>query len=201
MLMNSGIRFLIVTLVVVLLLVFGIVIINRNGAGGGRAPVASYNVTKLADSQGSTVASYVDGPINAAEAHRAVRLTVSAKTRQIDVIAGYEGKVIDTKTYENNADAYNEFLQALNRANFTRERKISNISADAVCPLGNRTHYRIVENGDLKQNSWTASCTGGTFGGNISLTNSLFRAQFPDYNQMTSGMSLNNTPASTGLVL
>ncbi len=45
----------------------------------------------------------------------------------------------------------------------------------------------IIEDGTTKQDTWTDSCLGnraGTFGGNRSGVDSLFRLQFPDYNTL-----------------
>lgn len=201
MLMNSGVRFFIVAFAVIILLIFGIVLINRNGSGTTNT-IGGINLAELANEPGTAAQSYIEGPIVAASQHSAIRMTVNARTAKIEVISGYENNVVNSKTYDNNQEAFTQFLDALGRAGYTKERRMSNPNADAVCPTGNRTHYRVLTtDAEQRQNSWTASCTSGTFGGNVGLTSRLFRAQFPDYNQITSGLNLNNSQPSTGLVL
>jgi hypothetical protein len=90
---------------------------------------------------------------------------------------------------------------SLARAGYNKERRLAANNSDAICPLGSRTHYLVIDNGQEKQNPWSASCTNGTFAGNASLTASLYQAQFPDYDTMTSNVSMGSTGGSTGLVL
>lgn len=198
--MNSGARFFLLSLVVIALLVFGIIFIIRGGSDRDTVVDTGVNLTELADEGRGTVEFNMEGPINAQEDHRTIRMTVNSNVRLIEIISGYEGQVISSQSYANNGEAYSEFLAALTRAGFNRERTRDDISSDAVCPTGNRTHYRVID-GDVKQNSWSASCVDGTFNGNVSLTQRLFQAQFPNYSQITSGISMGSSARNTGLVL
>lgn len=203
--MSNGLKVFLATFVVILLLIFGIVLITRGGGSssdnvtvGGKPGLVDY-----ADNTNAEVRYTLEGPINAAEQHRTVRMSVSPTIRQIDVIRGYEGEVIDRKTYDNNSNAYKEFLEALQRAGFTQEKGVKgNASSAAICPLGNRTHYQLVEKGENRTNLWSASCAQGSFGGNASLTTSLFQMQFPDYGSITSNVNISGSGGGgTGLVL
>lgn len=202
--MNSGVRYFLVTLAVILLLITGIVFIVRSGSSN--SGVVPNTGTKLDDYTSNTNAEIrytIEGPINAAENHRSIAMRVSPTIRQIDIIRGYQGEVINTKSYDNNQGAYSDFLDALTRVGFTNERRLaSGVNATAVCPLGNRTHYQVVDAGKDVMNLWSASCTEGSFAGNISQTTSLFQAQFPDYSKITSGVNVGTTSGGgTGLVL
>lgn len=138
----------------------------------------------------ATVMRYtVDGPINADQNHRQVRITVGQDQSSIDILQGYQGTVIDSKQYPNNEPAYNSFLHALVLENYTAVKK-STIDSTSVCPLGNRYHLEIITDGQDVQNLWTATCTSGTYGGLFSNTSILFKAQIPDYNSMTASLNI-----------
>lgn len=199
--MNSNVRYFLTAFAVIVLLIIGIVVIVRSDSDSNTVTQNELRLMDYADKSGSSVQLNMEGPINAAENHRTVRVTVTPLTRTIDIIAGYEGQVIDTKTYDNNQDAYQEFLAALQRAGYTRERQIASNNSQSVCPTGSRTHFRITDGPETPMNTWNASCTQGTFGGDVSLTNRLFQAQIPDYNTMTKNISMGSTSGSTGLVL
>lgn len=197
-------RYLLATVGVVFLLVVGIVIFTRSGSRDATTPNNNrITVTDYTDNPNASVQYTIQGPINAAENHRQVRITISPNSRQIDVIKGYQGEVINSATYGNDSGAYGNFLEALNRANFTKERRIEQgVNSEAICPLGNRTYYQIVEDNEDVMNLWNASCVAGTFGGNVTLTQQLFQLQIPDYNKITSGVNVTgNSTGGTGLVL
>lgn len=198
-------RYLLATVGVIFLLIVGIVIFSRSNRPQSAVTPdnTAINLNDYSENENASVQYTVAGPINANEDHRQIRITISASSRQIDVIKGYQGELLSRNTYSNNSEAYADFLEALRRANFTKERRIAdNISPAAICPVGNRSFYQIIENSEDKMNLWTASCVGGTFGGNISLTNQLFQLQIPDYSKITSGVSIRgNSGNSTGLVL
>lgn len=200
--MNSGVRYFITTFAVIILLIIGIVWIVRSGGSSSRG--ASNNAIQLQDyvsKPGVALQANAEGPINAPENHRTIQVTITPLTRQIDIIAGYQGQVIATKTYDNNQQSFEAFAAALARAGFTQERAVQSNNSESICAAGSRTHYRIIQNGDYDMNHWTASCTAGTFGGDAPATNRLFQLQIPDYNTITNGVSMGSTSQSTGLVL
>ncbi len=203
--MNSGIRYFLATLTIIVLLLVGIVVIVRSGSSNNTnvVPGSGSALTDYTENTNASVQYTIDGPINASENHRAIRITISPRSRQIDVFKGYQGEILDRKTYDNNTDAYGEFLEALNRAGFTKERRLrEGITSESICPLANRSFYQIVENGSDVQNLWSAACTDGSFAGNIQLTVILFQAQIPDYDAITRNVSITGTGnRNTGLVL
>ncbi len=205
--MNSGTRYFLATFAVILLLIFGIILIVRSDSGnrstGGNDIGTDLN--DYADNTSAEVRFTIAGPINANENHQTIRMTVSPRVRTIEVLTGYEGQIATTKSYDNNTNAYSDFLKALTRASFTNERRVARgVDPQAICPLGNRTQYQLIDAGKNVVDLWSASCAEGTFGGNVSLTTTLFQTQFPDYSQVTSGVSLGSSASgsrNTGLVL
>lgn len=177
-------RYLLISLGVVLLIIFGIVIFNRGGSKtvttSGKKPIA---LMDYATNTNASVQYSVEGPINALENHRTTLVTVSPNSRTVTVFSGYQGQALVSKTFSNDDNAYHEFLAALNRAGFTKERKLgANVNEESVCPTGNRTNYKLVENNKDLINLWSATCTSGSFGGSTTLTTTLFQTQIPGYN-------------------
>jgi hypothetical protein len=166
--------------------------------GGNKSKPSGPKVIKLADYANNSRA-YVeyttDGPINAEENHRTVRITINPTYRTIDVIKGYQGDILRTKTYPNNDKAYEEFLSALIRAGFTAGRKTS-ATFGSVCPNGTRFQYKLVEGSKDVQNLWSANCNRGTFGGDKNLTRTLFQAQIPEYTKLTNDVVLGGSTSA-----
>lgn len=188
-------RYILISLGVVLLIIFGIVIFSNSGTKTVTAP--GNKTVKLLDYTNNTNASVqyiVEGPINALENHRTIQINIGPNSRSVTVFTGYQGQALGGQTYPNDINAYQTFLTALNRANFTRERKLAKgLSADAVCPNGSRSHYVVAENSKDLMNLWSASCTRGTFDGNQPLTVGLFQAQIPNYNSVVSQANAGTT--------
>lgn len=194
-------KYVLIGLGVILLIVFGIVLFNRGGSENKVTP--GKRTVKLSDfitKDNSSVEYNTAGAINALENHRAIQIIVTPTTRTINVYTGYNGQILNTQTYSNTQNAYSDFITALGRAGFTRERRLdANISSQSVCPTGSRTHYKLFEGSDEVMNLWTASCTSGSYAGNVSLTNSLFKSQIPDYSKITQGVNINTGTSSGGI--
>jgi hypothetical protein len=191
-------KYILITLGVVLLIIFGIVIFNSGGSKTVVSP--GKKVIKLTDyttNNNASVQYTVEGPINALENHRTLQINVSPTSRTINIFTGYQGESLVSQTYTNGTNSYQAFLAALNRASFTREHRLSqSVNPDSICPVGNRTHYVVIDNNKDVMNLWSASCATGTFGGNISLTGTLFKSQIPNYATVTNGVSVGSTSSS-----
>ncbi len=179
-----------VTLFIVALLVFlGVLLFNRSPS-----KPTTVNSKTLSDyaQTAADVRLTIDGIINGDDRHRQIRVTVDANERTIDIIGGYNGNVITTKSYSNNVNAYRVFLKALANNGFTRGRKTSVTDEEGVCPLGQRYIYELQNTGDSKTDlrTWNSSCGGGTFGGQGVLIRQLFANQISDYDQITNNVSL-----------
>jgi hypothetical protein len=89
--------------------------------------------------------------------------------------------------YGNNANAYDAFLSALDAAGFGRADDRVNRNAIS-CATGRTYTMKIIETGKEAKGLTTSSClssAGDTFGGNVSLVNTLFQRQIPDYRTLT----------------
>lgn len=169
----------------IILIIFAFVLIFR---GGDEESVPTdRNLLKYANS--STVMQYtIKGPVQALENHHEIRISVAADQRMVEVLQGYDGRVVQRKTFGNDQAAYSEFLRALQVANFTRGSDNVNLRDErGICPTGNRYIYEIIESGQTTQRYWSTSCSQsqGTFLGQKPLVRTLFKQQIPEYDRIT----------------
>lgn len=180
-------------IIIFLVFVIGIIVILSmlfGGSKGSKKSVApSFDLLKYT-TRDSKVVAITDGPINGDDVHRAVRITVDRNTRRIDVIQGYQGTVIATKSYDNNQKAYDEFLHALSKSGFGKPRKSAIASEDGVCATGRRYVFEVIDNNDSVSRTWTASCQKGNTIALPSRITGLFRDQITDYNEVVKGQKL-----------
>lgn len=173
--------------VLLLSLVFGG---GRKNNGAKQTPVK--NNFSLLDyiEKDSKVIAITDGRINGDDAHRAVRITVDSNSRRIDIIQGYEGKVIDTRSYDNNPKAYHEFMSALAKTGFGKVKKGNFTTEDGVCASGRRYVFELTENQKSVSRTWTANCAKGSSPASAEAVTSLFRRQITDYDKITTSLTL-----------
>lgn len=178
--------FLVVVIGIVLLLsmVFG----DRRQANTTKNAVTSLAVTDYINKD-SRVVAITDGPINGEDAHRAIRISVDRSTRTMDVIQGYQGKVIASKSYVNNQKAYDEFLHALELASFGKTRKTTFKSEDGICATGRRFVFELFESGKSVSRTWTANCQKGNTIAQPDRITKLFRKQITDYEELVKNQS------------
>lgn len=178
-------RYLIGLLVTIGLLILLIVIIVQSG-GKGTAPhpkktLQSYSVT-------NAVARLTnDGPINAAQDHKQIQITVGQNNVTIETITGYNNSVTYQQNYANTEAGYYNFLSALSHAGFTKSNPDPSLKNETgYCPLGNRYVLEFTQDGKKLVRSWATSCgKPATYLGALSLTLTLFQNQVPDYNTLS----------------
>jgi len=133
----------------------------------------------------------VDGPINADTKHRGYTITVGRDDVNMVTTQGYQGSVLQQKTYPNNASAYAEFLRSLQLFNFVKgNADPARGDERGYCPSGDRYVFKITSAGQDVQRFWSTSCGGGTYGGGRSQTILLFQRQVPDFDQLSTGLSI-----------
>lgn len=141
----------------------------------------------------NSVSYMIDGITNAEENHRAVKITISNTSRTLEVISGYKGQVIKTKTYANNTESYKSFLAGLQTVGYIKQNpKNTSTNYLGKCPLGFR--YLITTSGikNVPELLWTTNCGGtpGSFAGDLAAVRELFKNQIPDYDNLVSGISV-----------
>ena len=177
--------------VVVIALVAGLVTVGRylfSGNGGdeqtqSRQEIASEQLTTA--TADSSVRMTIRGPLVADENFRSYRISVSPDSRDYAQYSGYLDDQLEAKSYQNNRQAYVQFVHALDKAALTKEGRYTEEEASdlrGICATGLVYEFEILDAGEVKQNYWTSTCKGspGTFGASVEQVKSLFRAQIPE---------------------
>jgi len=139
----------------------------------------------LAVNTGRSIRMTVRGPIVADENFSSYQVAISPSSRVYTLFDGYLDAVKDTKSFDNNTKAYEEFVYALDKANITKPGKYTEDQASdlrGICATGRIYKFEFIDSGSVKKNYWTSTCKGspGTFGANIPQVTNLFSAQLPD---------------------
>ncbi|HSX05808.1 MAG TPA: hypothetical protein VLF69_05035 [Candidatus Saccharimonadales bacterium] len=187
---RSIVRTILAALVGIGIVVLFIVVITKAFTHRGNGTANQVDITRSSNSLGEA-SILIDAPINLDQDHRQVKITVSAVQNEIDILQGYQGNVIDSRTYLNNSAAFATFLQALKLLNFA---KGSTSTADyrGYCPTGDRYVYTFNDGQNDLFSYWSTSCGQGTFGGNRALVRELFERQIPssDLDKLTGNIPL-----------
>lgn len=175
---------------IALILLFAIIF------GGGKKPAPVNPLKPLPDyaATDASVSFTTDGIINGDDLHRQIRITIDANSRTLDIVQGYSGRVISTKSFYNTQDAYTIFLKAINNEAFLakNEKSKSPSSSDGQCPLGFRYIFSLDQDGGNLFNSWTSSC-GPSVGNSktaLDAITALFQDQIPNYDTLTGNVDL-----------
>jgi hypothetical protein len=185
-------KFLISILIAIGLAVFVFILIIKGFSNHPNTklpqPLTSYATTN------STVQFIISGPITADQTHQSVTMNVGQIESVINVIQGYQGQVISSKSYSNNETSYLNFLSALQLAGFSQGTSSQQTTADlGYCPFGDKYNLQIIDGtGQAIQNYWTDSCSNsdGTFRGVRSTVEQLFTNQIPDYDTLTLNVNI-----------
>lgn len=179
-------RYFIGFLVTIGLIILLIVLIFGGGGNKTKVPTTSKPLITYADTD-SEVSMTVGGPIRAQSEYREYKIAVNRDNVKFELIKGYQNDVIQSKTYDNNSNAYRNFLAALTRAGFTKGDNNKALKDEtALCPLGSRYVFELTQSDEQLIRYWITNCSGTrTYLGNFSMTNSLFQNQVPDFNDLT----------------
>lgn len=139
----------------------------------------------------TTMQMTIQGPVNAEQQHQGVRVTIGKSENRVEILQGYDQKVVSTQSFTSNETAYGTFLRALQLKGYTKGKADPKLADErGFCPAGNRFIFEI-KNGDNKiQRFWQSSCKEGNFGGNLSAVMDLFEAQIPEYRTIISDVEL-----------
>ncbi len=166
-----------------------LVIVLLFGGGGkdkAKVPATSKPLVSYASSD-AAVRLTVDGPINAEQNHRQTQITVTKNMVTYAELGGYKGVVRKSQAYTNTEAAYTSFLRALALAGFTSGDTSKDLQDErGYCAQGNRNIFELIQSNKDVERYWSTSCgKPKTYLGNSSLTISLFKAQVPNYDDLT----------------
>jgi hypothetical protein len=136
----------------------------------------------------------IDDRVDDKEDHYTVRITVGRDERTVETVRGYQGDIVNSKTYDNDQEAYTVFLRALQFQGFTNgDPDPAKADERGLCPTSKRYIYEVISPGGSSiQRFWNSECKVGTFKGNGQVIRSLFRAQIPakEYREVVRGTGI-----------
>ena len=178
-------RFIIGFIVAIGLLIVAFVIIFSGHGNTNETPANA--PTKLLDYANTSkqVVLTTEGPVNANQNHKEVRITVGNTATTIDIFQGYEQTLLSTQSYANNTASYSDFLKSLDLAGYTKGDTNPKIADErGYCATGSRYVMTIKDGDHDTQRYWSSSCGLGSFKGKTQLVRSLFQAQVPNYDSV-----------------
>ena len=192
---GSGPRVLpiIIVIIVIALIVAAIVTVVRMAMNGGsgegqtNTKTATLQESVLNREASRSVRWTVRGPIVADENFRSYQITVTPNSRTFVTYSGYLEQVMDTKKYDNNAKAYEEFVYALDKANIGATRDAKDEEFRGVCATkGVAYMFETLNNSEVDNTVWSSSCkdSAGTMGADPLKVQALFVNQIPDFNPL-----------------
>ncbi len=185
-------------IIIALTIIVGLVLLLNLIFGGNKNQ--SSNSSKAGKPQPTALTDYTerdskviftqDGRINSEQDHRSIRITVTKNSATLEVLQGYQGKVIQANAFANNTDSYRTFLRSIERFAFNKKRTANVGDDQGVCPLSRRYISEIVESGQEKMRLWAADCQQGSSAGNTQQIAALFQQQIPNYGNLVSRVQL-----------
>lgn len=134
---------------------------------------------------GNSVKMSVRGPLVADENFASYNILVTPGNRTLTVYSGYQDNVKKRKTLNNNAAAYEEFVYALDKANYMK----GEVPADdekndlrGICATGYVYEYSVLSENEPVKRLWTSTCGGspGSLEASVEQLNNLYFEQIPD---------------------
>ena len=138
----------------------------------------------LDTSLGHSVRMTVRGPLVANEEFHSYQVSVDASNRALTTYQGYLEQSIGSKTYGNNLKAYEQFVYALDKANFMNGAELEGDKNDTrgICATGLVYEFEVINAGSTVKRLWTSTCKGspGSLKASVTQVKNLFLAQIPD---------------------
>ena len=188
-------RYAVAVLLIIIFAIVAIVFFSRGDGGNTRDSAPASRMTEVADYDENSSASVswtMQGRIVGEDQFRSVRITVTPRSRTVELLNGYNQISERQQEFGNTPEAFRTFARALDLANFGKERTVAVADVRGVCPLGNRYIYRISEGAKEVMRSWSTTCqtTDGPFSGNPILVAQLFKNQITDYHKFMNNVQL-----------
>ena len=148
----------------------------------------------LNTSAGRSVSMTVRGPIVADESFQSYKIDVSANNREVTTYKGYLDTVVDRLTLGNNVAAYEEFVYALDKADFSLGTELVGEKNDTrgICATGRVYEFSILDNGKTVKRLWTSTCKGslGSLEASVAQLTDLFVTQIPGSEDLIEQVSI-----------
>ena len=167
------------------LLILLIILLVHGGGSKNKVPVSKKPLVSYASTD-AVAKLTLDGPINAQSEHQQTNIYVGRDEVVYEQVTGYEGGVVKRLSFQNNQNSYYNFLSALQHVGFTLgNTKAYTGNETAVCPLGKRYTYELIQGSTKIEHYWSTSCgKQKTYLGQPGATLTLFQSQVPGYSKL-----------------
>lgn len=176
----------ILIVVIAIVAIAALIGLGRAIFGGGSSPAQPTDTSEtalLSTDSDRSVSMEVRGPLIADEDFRIYSVTVSPSQRVATVYQGYQRNIADTKTFDNNSAAYEQFVYALDKANLVKGEPLTGDKNDTrgICATGNLYTFTVFQNDNVAKQLWTSTCSGsrGSLQASVSQLSNLFMNQIP----------------------
>lgn len=185
---NPRIMPMIIGIIVVALIVAALISLGRvifSGGGSSSNDSTDTVLTSVLDTTADRSVQWtVRGPIVADENFKSYQITVTPTERTLTIYTGYLDQVADQKTYTNNTPAYDEFVNALEKASIGSTRNVDDTDYSGVCATNGFVFvFETLQAEHANHTLWTSSCKGskGTMGASVPQVHALFTNQIPGF--------------------
>jgi len=154
-------------------------------SGGNVIPTEDNSRTELLSTAADrSVRLQVRGNIVADENFRAYQIQISSDQRRLTLYKGYTMDSFDNTILYNNTPAYNQFVNALDRARMMNGNELTGDAnnTNGICATGFLYEFQILQNDKVQKTLWSTSCssTQGSLRANTMALINLFVVQIPD---------------------
>lgn len=179
----------IVALVVATLVTVGRMIFSDKGTKSEKKEDSSLTLEKalLNESTDRAVKWLVRGPIVSNEKFKSYEITISPSERKYVIYSGYLDQVTETKTYDNNVQAYEQFVYALDKTGITELRVVPDANLRGVCATqGLAYQFDTLSGGNSDNSMWSSTCkeSPGTMTASPLQVQALFTNQIPNFHPL-----------------
>ena len=196
---SSRIIPIILVLIVIAIVIAALVSLGR-AIFGGDSSTSQTNTGRdalLDTSAGHSVRMTVRGPIVANEEFHSYQVTVDSSTRSLVTYQGYLDQTISSKSYGNNLQAYEQFVYALDKADFMTGDELTGDKNDTrgICATGLVYEFEVINDDSTVKRLWTSTCKGspGSLKASVTQVSDLFLKQIPDSNQLLRDLNLGSS--------
>ncbi len=176
-----------VVVIVIGAAIFGLIYVGNllffSGGKGASSQIATHESDLLSTSADRSVMMNVRGPIVAEENFHSYQIKIAPNSRNLTTYNGYLNAVASNESLGNNVPAYEQFVNALDRASFMNANVFTGSANNSagVCATGFLYTFSILKSDKSVKQLWTTSCgvPRGSFGGKVSETMNLFTVQIP----------------------
>lgn len=189
----------ILTVIIIIVAIAGLVALARLLFSGASSSDSTEEVNTarqslLTTSDGHAVRMTVRGPIVADEDFRSYQITISPNNRTFEAYTGYLDTVTSSEKLTNNTAAYEQFVNALDKARLGTGRQLSgeDNNVAGVCATGRVYEFSIMNGGSTDAYYWTSTCSGsaGSLKANVTQVSALFLSQIPDSSTIDDSLEL-----------